>query len=353
MNARKNALNEDFVGIISDLEQKNLKGFKKQVILITGADGFIGNYLTSFFLHLNEKLGYKIKLIMLVGPNCVFSPEMSTVLKKNKVKVVKKDLTKKIKINLKIDYVFHLASITSPTLISNNPVQSLKINILGTLNILEALKNKKIKKFLYFSSSSVYGIPNKENIPIPETFNGNVSSISFRSSYAEAKRAAESLVQAYAFQYKMPINIVRPFHVYGPIMNLKKDNSLNYFLNCGLKNKDITLNSNGQETRSFCYISDAISITLLVALTDKLGEVFNIGNEKSEIKIIDLVKLITKILNNKTKIIMNQNNKGRFLKEKLTRNVPNMKKVEKLLKFHPRVNLEKGLVKTIKSYEKV
>ncbi len=351
MSAQECILKEDFAKISSNLGVKNLKKFKNRTILITGANGFIGSFLVKFFLHLNEKLNYKIKLITLVYPNNSHSQKTAPLSKKNKIKILKRDLTKKIKVNSKIDYVFHLASITSPAEISHNPIQSLRVNILGTLNVLEALKNKKIKKFLYFSSSAVYGTPDKAHIPIPETFNGNVSPILSRSSYAEAKRAAESLTQAYFSQYKLSINILRPFHIYGPTMDLKKDNALNYFLNCGIKNKNIILNSSGQETRSFSYITDAISIALLAALTDKSGEAFNVGNEKSEIKIIDLAKLVAKIFDDKIKININSGKKGNFLKEKLTRNVPDMEKVRKVLGFSSKIGLEKGLIRTIKGYE--
>jgi len=352
MNLQEHILKEDFASIILNLGLKNLSKLKKQTVLITGANGFIGNYLVRFFLHLNEKLNYRIKLIAWVGPKYLPDSETIALFKKNKVKILKRDLIKKIKINSKIDYAFHLASITSPSFISNNPVQSLKINILGTLNILEALKDKKIKKFLYFSSSAIYGTPDKKNIPIPETFNGNVSPIFSRSSYAEAKRAAESISYAYFSQYKIPINILRPFHIYGPTIDLKKDNALNYFLNCGLGSRNIILNSDGQETRSFCYIADAISIALLAALTTKSGEVFNVGDEKSEIKIIDLAMLVLKIFNNKTKIIIKQKRKKGFLEEEFTRNVPDMKKVKKVLKFLPKVDLRKGLIRTVESYKK-
>jgi nucleoside-diphosphate-sugar epimerase len=348
MDTQRNILEKDLGEIIENLGNQNLAEFKGQTVLITGANGFVGNYLVRFFSHLNENLNYNIKLILIVGPN--YRNDYTVKSAKKNIQVLKRDLTKEIKIIPNIDYAFHLASITSPVLISNNPIQSLKVNILGTLNILEALKDKKIKKFLYFSSSAVYGTPDKKNIPIPETFNGNVSPLLSRSSYAEAKRAAESLTQAYFSQYKMPINIVRPFHIYGPMMDLKRDNALNYFLNCGFENRNIILNSNGQETRSFCYISDAISIVLLAVLTDKSGEVFNIGNEKAEVRIIDLAKLVSKIFNNKIKISVNQIQKGNFLKEKFTRNVPNMEKVKKVLKFSPKVNLKTGLIRTVKIY---
>jgi len=350
MNTQRNILEEDIGEIIENLGNQNLVKFKGQTVLITGANGFVGNYLVRFFLHLNENLNYNIKLILIVGPN--YRNDYTVKSAKKNIQVLKRDLTKEIKIIPNIDYALHLASITSPLLISNNPIQSLKVNILGTLNILEALKDKKIKKFLYFSSSAVYGTPDKKNIPIPETFNGNVSPLLSRSSYAEAKRAAESLTQAYFYQYKLPINIVRPFHIYGPTMDLTRDNVINYFLNCGFKNKNIVLNSNGQETRSFCYISDAISIALLALLTDLSGEAFNIGNEKSEVKIIDLARLISKIFNNKINISKKQASKGNFLREELTRNVPNMEKVKKVLKFSPKVDLMEGLRRTIKSYEK-
>lgn len=348
----ENILEKDFSDIMENLGEKNIKNFKNKNILITGADGFIGNFLVRFFLYLNNQLNYKINILMMVGPRYIPNFKISKILKRNKVKVIKKDLTEKIKIKEKIDYVFHLASITSPAFISDNPVQSLKINILGTLNILEAFRIKKIKKFIYFSSSAIYGIPDRENIPIPETFNGNVSSVLSRSSYAEAKRASESLSQAYFFQYKMPINILRPFHIFGPTMDLNKENAINYFLKCGLENKGIILSSNGQETRSFCYITDAISIVLFATLINKSGEVFNIGNEKVEIKIIDLAKLVSRIFNNGIDIKTDLSRKGNFSKEKLTRNVPNMRKVKILLNFSPKVDLQNGLLRIAKSYEK-
>jgi UDP-glucuronate decarboxylase len=348
----KNSISiEDAENIVSDMGLDRLKFFEGRTILISGADGFVGKHLTCFFAYLNGKFLKKgVKLVLIVNKNSKIDPQANKLIKKQGGKFLKHDLTKSLKLGFKIDYIFHLAAITSPQLISKNPVASLKVNIFGTENILNAVKDKSIKKFIYFSSSAVYGNPDPSHIPIPEDFNGNVSPTFFRSSYAEGKRAGEALTMAYYRQYGLPVNIIRPSHIYGPCMELQKDNSLNYFLNCGFGKKDISLDSAGEETRSFCYITDILSIALLASLSDASGEAFNAGNEGAEIRIIDLAETISGIFNNGIKVRAGGTSKKDFNKESMTRNVLSMKKVEEVLKFIPKVGIKTGLKRTIKSY---
>ncbi|MFA6077248.1 MAG: NAD-dependent epimerase/dehydratase family protein [Candidatus Paceibacterota bacterium] len=346
MMSEINIIEQDWKEVILNVGSKRLKNFSKKTILITGANGFIGRSLVYFFIYLNENFSTNIKLI-LIAKEAKFDSKISNLIKNKKLKFIKHDILKKTSINEKIDYVFHLAAVISPKFNSTNPVEALKINVIGTENILDALKNIKITKFLYFSSAGVYGNPDKKNIPTKEEFNGNVSPVSFRSCYAEGKRAGEACTMAYFRQYNLPINIVRPAHMYGPLMRLNEDVTINYFLNCGLAKKDIVLQTKGQDTRSFCYITDVLSIVLLVSLMAKSGEIFNISNEKAEVKIIDLAELICKIFDNKIKVKIQEKSKTNFFKSPMTRNVPSMEKVKNVLKFTPKITLNDGLVRII------
>lgn len=348
---QKDILTEDLENAVSDIGPDKLMAFEGKTILISGADGFVGKHLANFFIYLNDNLFKKgVKLILAVNKKSVVDSRITRLIEKNGGEFSKRDLTRAFKLGFGVDYVFHLAAITSPQVISSSPVESLKVNILGTNNILDAVKAKGVRKFIYFSSSAVYGNPDSAHIPIPEDFNGNVSPTFFRSSYAEGKRAGEALTMAYHRQYGLPVNILRPAHIYGPGMELQKDNSLNYFLNCGFDGKNIILDSTGEETRSFCYITDVLSISVLAALSEASGEVFNAGNEDAEIRIIDLAKEIGEIFGGGIKVYAGSISKKDFNKESMTRNVLSMKKTAEMLKFIPKVDVKTGLRRTVKSY---
>lgn len=347
---KNNTIKQDWQDVISNVGQNRLKNFNKKTILISGANGFVGRSLAYFFLYLNDNFSANIKLI-LVDRNFNVPHEVRHLLKKYNCKIITRNLLKKIHFNFDIDYIFHLAAIISPKINSENPVASLNVNFLGTENILNAVKGKKLKKFIYFSSAGVYGNPDEKNIPTKEDFNGNLSPVSFRSCYAEGKRTGEALTMAYSRQYGLPANIVRPTHMYGSLMNFNEDVSLNYFLSCGFSKKDIILQTKGQDTRSLCYVTDVLSIVLLVALSAESGEIFNIGNEKTEIKIIDLAKLICKIFDNGIKVKVREKNKVDFLKVSIERNNLSMKKVKDILKFVPKVDIKEGFKRTIKSHK--
>lgn len=353
MNILENEIiTADFEEIIRNIGFQLIGKLEKQSLLITGANGFIGKYLTLFLIYLNQNyFQNKIKIIALANHTSIINQNFEKLINKYNGKIIKHNILNPVIFNEKIDYVIHAASITSPKTISENPLPVIQVNVHGTENILNAILNKNIKKFIYFSSSAIYGTPPPSEIPIPEDYNGNISPSSFRASYAESKRLAETILMLYHNLYKIPVNIVRPFHIYGPLMNLAKDNALNYILNCGFENKNIELNSPGQDTRSFCYITDALIIILYVALTDKIAEIFNIGNQKEEIKIIDLAYLVKNIYNAKILISINIKNANQFQKESLNRNVPNMKKVKKLFNFQPKIKLKEGLERVKKYHE--
>ena len=215
-------------------------------------------------------------------------------------------------------------------------------------------KNNKVKRILYFSSSEIYGNPDKKNIPTKESYNGNVSPIGPRSCYDEAKRMCQTMCFVYNKKYKLPIRIVRPFNNYGPGLTINDKRLPSDLARCILNKKDIILYSNGKPTRSFCYISDAV-IGYLKVLTHKNFGIFNIGNDSEEIT----VKKFALLFKNAGKKINGYNNKIRFLKsndvdylkDNPDRRSPNIQLAKKKLRFYPKISTKKWSIKIFGVFE--
>lgn len=341
-------LNSDVLNTdLKYIHSKNNKKlfFKNKTILITGYLGFIGFELTSYFLKYQNNL--KIKKLILIDI------KKSKKFKKNKkIKLINKDISKldleKTLKKYNIDVIIHAASIASPTFYRINPIQTYESNIFGLDRILKYSKNNKVKRILYFSSSEIYGNPDKKNIPTKESYNGNVSPIGPRSCYDEAKRMCETMCFVYNKKYKLPIRIVRPFNNYGPGLIINDKRLPSDLAKCILNKKDIILYSNGKPTRSFCYISDAV-IGYLKVLTHKNFGIFNIGNDSEEIT----VKKFALLFKNAGKKINGYNNKIRFLKsndadylkDNPDRRSPNIQLAKKKLRFYPKISTKNGVLK--------
>ena len=324
---------------------KNKKYFKNKKIIITGSSGFIGFYLSKYLVKYFHKLEIS-KLYI----TCINYKKLKKSFKKidNKKIFIKKfnvnfDNIDNFKINF--DIVIHAASIASPTFYRKYPIETMQANVKGLWNLLEKLKNKKTK-ILFFSSSEIYGNPDKKNIPTKETYFGNVNPVGPRSCYDESKRFCETLCYVYAKKYKKitPI-IVRPFNNFGPGLNPNDKRLPADMANQVLNKKNIILHSNGNPKRSFCYISDAIT-GYLNAIAYKKFDIFNIGNDK-EISVKKFAKYFSestkKILNYRPKIIFKLNADADYLTDNPERRCPELSKTKKLLKYSCKVNTKKGI----------
>ena len=352
MELKNSLFSDDAKDVFNKLDYLNKK-FSGKKILLTGASGFLGVNFLNYFSYLNNSNLLKKSCKIYAYDNFLRKPPFwfnQLIAADRNIKITKKNILN-IKIFPNVDYIIHAASIASPTFYKKYPLETIDANVNGIRNILDFYKNKNIKSILYFSTSEVYGDPDKKNIPTKENYNGNVSTIGPRACYDESKRLGETLCVNYLKLFKLPVKIVRPFNNYGPGLNINDKRVIPDFFNNILKNQNITMYSKGRDTRTFCYITDAIEGYIRVLLCGKNGEPYNIGTEKPEISISNLAKLIIEVGENKKKILFKKNSDKTYLKDNPKRRCPNISKAKKELSFNPSVNLTEGLKKTYNFYK--
>ena len=327
------------------------KKFKNKNILITGCAGIVGFYLSCFFKEYKKKLGIR-KIIGVDNNSYKSSPWTKKVFNQKDIIFLKKDINKinfnKERYLKKIDYIFHMATVASPYYFDKDPINVFDTNCFAYKNILEFYKNKKVS-ILYFSTSELYGTPEKKFIPTKENFIGKITTLGPRACYDESKRAGETLSYIYNKKYNMNIKIVRLFNTYGPGQSFNDRRAISDFARNVFYSDKIIILSSKKYTRSFCYVADTV-VGVVKALLYNKFEVFNIGNSKEEINMYELSKIFKRtarlVLKKNIKLIIKTNNK--ILKDVPVRRCPDIKKSKKLLNFEPKIGLNKGILKYIK-----
>jgi len=341
---------EEDVKIIADSIKKDAKKLEGKTLLISGGAGFLGSYILSTIQYLNENEFSKKCTVISIDNYITGSPKGLIPLKSDKnIKYIKHNIIKPFKTKKKIDYIIHAAGIASPIYYRQSPLETIDVTVLGIRHLLELARVNKVRSFLFFSSSEIYGNPDPKSIPTSETYKGNVSSIGPRSPYDESKRLGETLCIAYHSLYKLPIKIVRPFNVYGPGMKPTDYRVIPMFITKGLNKKPLPVHADGKQTRTFCYISDAITAFLKVFLSDKNGEVYNVGNDDIEISMYNLAKKIAKIIGKDTKVEKIKYPKS-YPQDEPQRRSPDLRKIKRNLGYRPKVNLDEGLTRFITWY---
>lgn len=324
-------------------ESKDLEG---KTILIAGGSGFIGKHFLYTFWYLNKNVFTK-KCKVICIDNLITGTEKNRDLLTvgNNFSFLKHDIKEPLKLNKKVDYIIHAAGIASPVYYMKYPLETIDVATNGTKNLLEFAKEKKVKSFLFFSSSEIYGDPDPNFVPTPETYPGNVSCTGPRSCYDESKRLGETICMVYNNLYKVPVKIVRPFNIYGPGMRTDDFRVIPRFLTSALAKEALPVHAGGNQTRTFCYISDAISGFLKVLLSKKGGEVYNVGNDQNEINMMTLAKMITDLFPSKIEI-KNVKYPQSYPQDDPIRRCPDLKKIRDGLGYEPRVDLAIGLKRT-------
>lgn len=302
-------------------------------IIVTGGSGFIGSHLCETLLHEN----YNVACIdnLLTG-----SVSNIAHLKKNpNFEFINKSIEGLQKIDGKVDAIFNLASPASPIDYQLLPLETLRANSLGTSCMLEIARETGAS-FLQASTSEVYGDPKIS--PQAENYFGNVNPNGKRSCYDEGKRFSESLCMTYLRQFDLDVRIVRIFNTYGPRMRRNDGRVIPNFITQSLEGRPITIYGKGNQTRSFCYVSDLV-FGLLSAMNcnGTKGEVINLGNP-TELTISEVAKKIIVMCNSKSKIEFHP-----LPEDDPTSRKPDIAKAKKLLKWEPKIGLEKGLASTI------
>ena len=305
-------------------------------IVITGAAGFIGSNLVDRLIN-NGFFVYGIDNLITGSLD-----NLSHLNSNNNFDFINHDATKYINIKDKIDYVFHFASPASPIDYLEYPIQTLKANAIGGHNAL-GLAKKNNAKFILASTSEVYGDPLVH--PQKESYFGNVNPIGPRSIYDEAKRFIESMTISYHVYHKLRVSIVRIFNTYGPRMKINDGRVLPTFIKQAASNKDLTVNGDGTQTRSFCYIDDLIDGVLLL-MNSEYSYPINIGND-DEVTINEIAFILISIFNSQSKIVYNQLPEDDPLKRK-----PDLSLAKKILNWTPKINKKEGFKMLIDYYIK-
>ena len=324
---------------------------KNKKILITGCNGFIASTFIKALNDIMLKKKYKITFFGITHNSKI--NKLLRPLISNKNLIIKNiDLNKEIKLNFKPDICFHAASITSPKNYLSKPTDTLTVNIVGTINLLNFCVKNKVKKFIFLSSVEIYG--NFKRIRMnKKIFNENdygvIDPENINSNYGLSKKLAENAMLSWSKKYNLITNSIRLFHTYGPYMKLGDGRIHSDLVDKISKNKDIIITGSSSVKRCFCYISDAISGILTVILKGKKNESYNLANPKEMYKIQELVKLVTSTqLHRKFKI---KKKKGNFKRLDLFYPIPSIKKLIKL-GWKPKINVKKGFSDTIEFFKK-
>jgi len=207
---------------------------------------------------------------------------------------------------------------------------------------LELARKNKLKGFMFFSSSEIYGDPDPTAVPTPETYHGNVSSVGPRACYDESKRLTETICTIYHQQYGIPVKIVRPFNVFGPGMKHDDRRVVPMFTYQVLNGMTLPVHGDGHQTRTFCYITDAIIGFMKVLLAGKSGEAYNIGNENNEISMRELAQVFVDAAGNQAgyELIPYPDN---YPAGEPQRRCPDLTKAREELNFVAKVDFEEGI----------
>ncbi|MGC8720694.1 MAG: UDP-glucuronic acid decarboxylase family protein [Thermodesulforhabdaceae bacterium] len=311
-----------------------MKGWKKRV-LVTGGAGFLGSHLCERLLKDNADVicvdnfytGSKVNIEHLMG-NPYFE-------------LIRHDIT--FPLYLEIDEIYNLACPASPVHYQSDPVQTTKVNVHGSINMLGLAKRTKAK-ILQASTSEVYGDP--EVHPQREDYRGNVNPLGIRACYDEGKRCAETLFFDYHRQHKVRIKVARIFNTYGPRMHPNDGRVVSNFIIQALTNRPITVYGDGSQTRSFCYVDDMIEglVRLMNTPDDFTGPV-NLGNPH-EVSILELAETIIELTGSKSEIVFKP-----LPYDDPRRRCPDITLARTVLQWEPKVPLIEGLKKTIEYFD--
>jgi dTDP-glucose 4,6-dehydratase len=304
-------------------------------VLITGGAGFIGSNLADYFLD----RGHSVICI-----DNLITGSISNIagLTDRDFRFINLDVTNYIYIDDEIDYILHFASPASPIDYLELPIQTLKVGSLGTHKALGLAKAKKAT-FLLASTSEIYGDPLVH--PQKEDYWGNVNPVGPRGVYDEAKRFAEALTMAYFRYHGVDTKIARIFNTYGPRMRLNDGRAIPTFISQALKNEDMTVYGDGNQTRSFCYIDDLVE-GIYRLLMSGVNEPVNLGNPH-EMTVFALAETIKDLTGSSSKIV----NKPLPEDDPKVRQ-PDISKAQKHLGWKASVGLKEGLEKTIEYFRK-
>ena len=304
-------------------------------VLVTGGAGFLGSFLCERLL----KEGCDVVCV----DNFYTGTKSNIIhlLENPYFELIRHDIT--FPLYLEVDEIYNLACPASPIHYQNDPVQTTKVNVHGSINMLGLAKRLK-SKILQASTSEVYGDPTVH--PQTESYWGNVNCIGIRSCYDEGKRCAETLFFDYHRQHNLSIRVVRIFNTYGPRMHPNDGRVVSNFILQALRNHDITVFGDGTQSRSFCFVDDLVDGMIRMMNTpDNFTGPINIGNP-NEFSIMELAEKVIGLTGSKSKIIHQPLPEDDPLQRQ-----PDIALAKERLGWEPKTQLEEGLKRTIEYFK--
>jgi len=304
-------------------------------ILVTGGAGFLGS-------HLCKKL-YDLGHTVICVDNFYTGSRdnIAPLLGKPRFEILQHDICQPL--SLDVEEIYNLACPASPIHYQTDPVQTTKTSVCGAINVLELAKRTQAK-ILQASTSEIYGDPHVH--PQPEHYWGNVNPIGIRACYDEGKRCAETLFFDYQRQYGINIRVARIFNTYGPHMHPNDGRVVSNFIVQALQNQQLTVYGQGNQTRSFCYVTDLIEGLVRLMETDTSGPV-NLGNP-TEFTMLELARLVLALTDSPSKIIFHP-----LPSDDPRQRKPDISLAKHILGWSPQVSLREGLKHTIEHFEKL
>ena len=302
-------------------------------VLVTGGAGFIGSHLCELLVKANHEV------ICLDNYFTGSKKNIYPLLSRPGFEVIRHDIITPI--DLEVDQIYNLACPASPVFYQINPVRTIQANVLGVTNMLELAKRTKAR-ILQASTSEVYGDPTVH--PQREDYWGNVNPIGVRSCYDEGKRVAEALMMDYHRQFNVDVRIVRIFNTYGPRMALNDGRVVSNFIVQALMGEDITIYGKGEQTRSFCYVSDLVAgLVAMMNVANFKGPV-NLGNP-GEFTILNLAEKVIRMTGSSSKLVFKE-----LPSDDPVRRRPDIDLAKDRLGWSPTIDIEAGLVRTIEYF---
>lgn len=316
------------------------KRFSGATVLLSGGAGFLGRYFSTLFAYLNDQVLSR-PCQVIVCDNFITSGKLGAK-GVGGFRLLKHDVIQPLQIAQPIDYVIQAAGIASPYYYRKYPLETLEVATIGTKNLLTLGRAHPLKGFLFFSSSEIYGDPDSTHVPTKETYRGNISCLGPRACYDESKRLGETLCAIFQQVYGVPAKMVRPFNVYGPGMQEADYRVLPNFASRILADKPLHVYGSGTQTRTFCYVTDAIIGFIKVLLNGGPAQAYNIGNPVPELSMRALAATLQQVLGRPLKVQIVKYPSS-YPADEPQRRCPDISKAASELGYRPVVSLPEGL----------
>ena len=287
------------------IEQLNVEKCRDKTFLISGATGAIARYFVYTLLELNKKYADMQCRVLALCRNRKKAEKLFREYKESNLFFLIQNVEEEITYEGKIDYIIHAASNSATRLFYSNPVETSHANLVGTINLLELARKKKVEGFLFFSSGAVYGDDSQAVSDVCEDEYYAIDPLDIGNCYAMSKKMAENLCVSYYSEFGVPAKIVRIAHTYGPGIDLEDGHVYSDFVKAILNNKDIVIRGSGMQKRAFCYITDAMRAFFLILFSGQNGEAYNMVNNSQFISIKDLAERLFYGMNIKKSILVN------------------------------------------------